>query len=136
MRGLKLFLKVDVLYVVSNFFTNSWPSYSSGAKDKPTYFEPDYGNYARFETVLNLSDCLICFEQTVCNQHPVVHVPAGAEVPPPKNSSEAPLSAFGEGPRGLYQDELFVGGAKAGEKKEAPASRSFFTKTVAFQGQL
>ena len=62
MKGLKLFLKVDVLYIISNFFLNSWPVYSSDTKDKPTYFEPDYGNYARFEMVLNLNDCLICFE--------------------------------------------------------------------------
>jgi len=63
MKGLKLFLKIDVLYVISNFFLNNWPEYSNTAKDKPTFFEPDYGNYARFVTILNLNDCLICFEQ-------------------------------------------------------------------------
>lgn len=112
MRGLKLFLKVDVLYVVSNFFTNSWPSYSSDATDKPTYFEPDYGNYPRFETVLNLNDCLICFEQMACNQHPVLHESAGSEKPPPQRLSDGLVSAFGEGAKGLNQDDLLAGAVK------------------------
>ena len=63
MKGLKLFLKIDVFYVISNFFLNNFPKYSNDAKDKPTFFEPDYGNYARFVSILNLNDCLICFEQ-------------------------------------------------------------------------
>jgi len=102
MKGLKLFLKVDVLYVISNFFTNSWPSYSSDAKDKPTYFEPDYGNYPRFETVLNLNDCLICFEQMIYTQQPLEFDLANSEKPSAKKPSEASVSAFEEGARGIF----------------------------------
>jgi len=65
MNGLKLFLKIDILYIIQNFFTTNFPVYHPDAKDKPTFFEPDYGNYPRLETVLNLNDCLICFEQMI-----------------------------------------------------------------------
>ena len=102
MKGLKLFLKVDVLYVVSNFFTNSWPSYSSDAKDKPTYFEPDYGNYPRFETVLNLNDCLICFEQMIYTQQLLEFEPGNSEKPSGKRPTEVSVSAFDEGPKPIF----------------------------------
>jgi hypothetical protein len=62
MMGLKLFLKVDILNIVLHFFTTNFPVYSPDTKDKPSYYEPDYDNHARFEIVLNLNDCLICFE--------------------------------------------------------------------------
>lgn len=64
LTGLKLFLKVDVLQIVSTFFTGNFPDYSNAAVvDRPSYFDPDTGNLARFEMVVTLSDCLICFEQ-------------------------------------------------------------------------
>ena len=62
MKELKLFLKIDILYVIQNFFTNNFPVYSKDAKDKPTYFESDFGNYPRQAIIVNLNDCLICFE--------------------------------------------------------------------------
>ena len=63
MQNLKLFLNLDALYIMQNFLLNSFPQYTKDTFDKPTFFEPDYGNYSRFELVLNLNDCLICFEQ-------------------------------------------------------------------------
>lgn len=63
MKGLKLFIRIDILYIMQAFFLGNFPVYKPDAKDKPTYFEPDYGNYPRFATIVNLNDCLICFEQ-------------------------------------------------------------------------
>lgn len=62
MKGLKLYIRVDILYTLSNFFLYNFPVYTSDTQDKPTFFEPDYGNHARMEVVLNLNDCLLCFE--------------------------------------------------------------------------
>lgn len=62
-KALKLFLKVDILQIISNFFSNNWPEYPADSKDLPTYHEADIGNYPRYEMVMNLNDCLICFEQ-------------------------------------------------------------------------
>jgi hypothetical protein len=63
LKSLKLFLKVDILQVISNFFSNNWPEYPPDSSDLPTYHETDIGNYPRYEMVMNLNDCLICFEQ-------------------------------------------------------------------------
>ena len=65
LTSLKLFLKVDILQIIQNFFSNNWPEYDTkeGAEDLPTYHEADIGNYPRYEMVMNLNDCLICFEQ-------------------------------------------------------------------------
>lgn len=63
MKELKLFLKIDILYVIQNFFMNNFPAYQSDSFDKPTFFEADYTNYPRFSIILNLNDCLTCFEQ-------------------------------------------------------------------------
>lgn len=63
LKSLKLFLKLDILQVVSQFFNGNYPVYQQDSVDKPSYFEADYGNYPRFEMVLNLNDCLISFEQ-------------------------------------------------------------------------
>ena len=63
MKALKLFLKVDILQIISNFFSGNWPEYPADSKDLPTYHEADIGNYPRYEMVMNLNDCLICFEQ-------------------------------------------------------------------------
>jgi len=68
MKELKLFLKIDSLYIIQHFFTMNFPEYSKDAKDKPTYFEEDYGNYPRFSVMLKLVDCLTCFEQ-MCDSH-------------------------------------------------------------------
>ena len=63
MKALKLFLKVDILQIISNFFSGNWPEYPADSKDLPTYHEADIGNYPRHEMVMNLNDCLICCEQ-------------------------------------------------------------------------
>lgn len=62
MQELKVFIKLDVLYIMQNFFMNNFPEYQADSKDRPTYFEADYGNYPRFQITLNLNDCLTCFE--------------------------------------------------------------------------
>ena len=62
LKSLKLFLKVDILQIISNFFSNNWPEYPTNSIDVPTYHETDIGNYPRYEMVVNLNDCLICFE--------------------------------------------------------------------------
>lgn len=118
MKGLKLFLKIDVLYVISNFFLNNWPEYSNNAKDKPTFFEPDYGNYARFVTILNLNDCLICFEQ----MQDILHT---------ASLVDQDFQQLNK-PEDLAPDEEMEEEAK--KQNFDPYSSRFFTKTVAFQG--
>lgn len=48
MKELKLFLKLDALNILSQFFLGNFPEYQPDEKDKPTFFEADYGNYPKF----------------------------------------------------------------------------------------
>jgi hypothetical protein len=63
MKELKFFLRIDILYTIQNFFTTNFPEYTGAAKDKPTFFEPDYGNFPKQAIIIKLNDCLTVFEQ-------------------------------------------------------------------------
>lgn len=63
LHHLKLFAKVDILYILQNFFTDCFPDYTH-REEKPSGYDADPANYARQEYIIDLRDSLICLEQT------------------------------------------------------------------------
>ena len=64
LNDLKLFLKIDYLFMLQSFFSDGLPTYdNSNARDKPSNFTSDLASYPRFEMFIKLKDCLIVFEQ-------------------------------------------------------------------------
>ena len=62
LQNLKLFLRIDQLFILQKFFTEGFPVYDN-CKEKPAMFDTDRGNDPKFAFMVHLNDTLICFEQ-------------------------------------------------------------------------
>lgn len=58
----KLFLRLDLLWLIQQFFYDGLPSYDD-TRQKPPGYDADPGNYPRLEFNLNLKKSLIIVEQ-------------------------------------------------------------------------
>ena len=64
LKSLQLYLQLDNLQILQNFFTCNFPNYENvPVQDRPNFYDADEGNRPRFEMQAELHDCLICFDQ-------------------------------------------------------------------------
>lgn len=92
LQNLKLFLRVDRLFLLQSFFMDGLPSYD-GCLEKPALFDSDRGNDPKFAFLVHLSESLVCFEQL-----------------------SRPLTS--------------------GARPKEQISNDYFSRTIAFQGQV
>ena len=62
----KMFMRVDLLMMISTFFNTMWPKYPTDreAFDRPNYYSNDPGNASRQELIFEMKEGLICFENS------------------------------------------------------------------------
>lgn len=60
---LKLFLRLDLLYLINDYFYQGLPQYEANCRDKPAGFDADPGNNPRLEFNVSLRHSLVVFEQ-------------------------------------------------------------------------
>jgi hypothetical protein len=62
LHGLKLMLRLDILFALQDFFYDAMPAYD-GLQEQPSGFETDRNNDPRLEFSFTLRESLVCFEQ-------------------------------------------------------------------------
>jgi len=59
---LKIFIKPHIFLMIFELFTYGMPVYSESARDKPNFYDADYGNAPRMEICCQILQSLLCFE--------------------------------------------------------------------------
>lgn len=62
LSSLKLFLRMDLIYLLQHFLQSGLPNYE-GKRDRPSYYDADPRKYPRWESNLRLFDSVVIFEQ-------------------------------------------------------------------------
>jgi hypothetical protein len=58
---LKIFVKPHIFMTIQEIFMNGMPQYKD-EKDKPNYYDSDWGNAAKMEVGCQILQSLVCFE--------------------------------------------------------------------------
>lgn len=61
----KLFMRLDILLMISHFFNTSWPKYPPDSQDLPNFYSTDQGNVSRQEMILKIREGLLIFENDI-----------------------------------------------------------------------
>ncbi len=59
---LKIFIKPHIFLTMYEIFVYGMPTYSDDSKDKPNFYDADYGNAPRMEVCCQILSSLLCFE--------------------------------------------------------------------------
>eukprot|EP00347_Sterkiella_histriomuscorum_P000566 403375355 len=62
---LKIFIKPHIFLLMFEMFVYSMPQYQDDSRDKPNFFDSDYGNAPRMEVCCQILQSLLCFENEV-----------------------------------------------------------------------